>query len=462
MLTMSEPAAELVPDLPLSADALACVLEQVRDGSVLASAEAVNREWQATSAGVWPKVLAASFSLRRISDPRRRFAEEACWARGRAVRATLEAQPGIGGVCVSSGHVTCASLGSTPALSRLPLPAEVSLAPHEPRASRKFSATARLPAVACAAHDEGAAWCFEGNRMDLAFWSTTEATAGSVLRLETSPRGEVGPAPVTTVTALHACPLPGRDGRVQIVSGHAGGNVCLRVAKHSDATEAGTEGGVEVAVRAEGETGEACQAHAYPTASYSTAYGACTAVGCDATSLDGPVVVGWASGHVEAIDRERCQAVTSALSTCACPPLCLATDFDSGLLAITRRHHMRGSGHGHRVELFDLRRGLSSANRVKDLWPRRLVGESGNRVCQSSSACLGAPSSLKRPMPTAQQRESIRVMSATEEVVGVHVDGAKAVLCTSHGMVCAWDARSWQQTLSSFVVECPLTGRELC
>ena len=307
MLTMSEPAAELVPDLPLSADALACVLEQVRDGSVLASAEAVNREWQATSAGVWPKVLAASFSLRRISDPRRRFAEEACWARGRAVRATLEAQPGIGGVCVSSGHVTCASLGSTPALSRLPLPAEVSLAPHEPRASRKFSATARLPAVACAAHDEGAAWCFEGNRMDLAFWSTTEATAGSVLRLETSPRGEVGPAPVTTVTALHACPLPGRDGRVQIVSGHAGGNVCLRVAKHSDATEAGTEGGVEVAVRAEGETGEACQAHAYPTASYSTAYGACTAVGCDATSLDGPVVVGWASGHVEAIDRERCQ-----------------------------------------------------------------------------------------------------------------------------------------------------------
>lgn len=56
-------------------------------------------------------------------------------------------------------------------------------------------------------------------------------------------------------------------------------------------------------------------------------------------------------------------------------------------------------------------------------------------------------------MPTAQQRESIRVMSATEEVVGVHVDGAKAVLCTSHGMVCAWDARSWQQTLSSFVGE---------
>ena len=43
------------------------------------------------------------------------------------------------------------------------------------------------------------------------------------------------------------------------------------------------------------------------------------------------------------------------------------------------------------------------------------------------------------------------MMSATEEVVGVHVDGHKVVSCSAHGLVCAWDCRMWQLLVCGFM-----------
>ncbi len=454
--------------LPLSADALACVLDHA-DGISLATSEAVNREWSACAAHAWSKLLASTFSMAGTGDARKQFAAEWCWTRGRWVRATIDARVAtVRAVSVaSSQHVLCASPGSahsSPALSRHALPAEHSLRPLSAREPEQtWNSPASGPATVCAAHAEGAAFGFGDGTIDVTW--TPPASARTLQRVVVRPC-ELGASEAPAALTIAAEP----GGGALVVSGGVAGRVsmflCTRAhaAEVAEATQAAQSAPPAQGLRA--DTASADSGCAPPIVSYAPVYGRCTAVSCDGAA-HGVVVAGWKAGHVEVLDRAGFGVVTSALSSCACPPLCLATDADARLLSLSRSHHTRGSGHGQRVEVFDIRRGLSAADRITDLWPRRLVGipssssrdgsSGGSSGLLAASSCslaaLGAGATGSGGSGKSKARALVRVMSVTEEVVGVHVDAAKVVSCNSDGMVCAWDCRNWQQLLSGFAGE---------
>ena len=455
---------------------------QTSDIRTLATAEAVCHRWRSCGNDSWSALLLKHFEIQchTSEDPKHAFAVELGWKRGRGdyrswsapFLAATDGSPQEPSLTTPRVHVEAASASALVATLRrscvrvhLPRAGEVvqqawsdGATPHRTHGDcapdalalaelmLKEPAATRLTTTAAAAHS--AAFGYSDGSLEVCCgWpGGTESTHSGYVP-------NVSPDALLTLEMLPPCSPSHAAGapRLRVLSGGQAGDLVLTEvdapAPLEEVSTAAIEGADDAAAHdwrgrqgfverlGHGETAEAwgarellhmvpepgCATVALATGRFEADAGnACEA---DAAALPATVcdcaAVGTSRGHVNVVDMVVGRVSGSILSSCACAPHCLRVlggPGSSPLLGVTRLHAFSGSGHGDTVALWDLR-GLEH---VTTLWP----GSDGGRA-------------------------SVNRSSKGEQVVGMAMDGHKLVSASAHGLICAWDVRTWRVLFST-------------